>query len=248
MRTSVNLYVLETVLHLVGVVPAALSVAHATAALPGGMTLLGTDGGPPVVIDVALLSGSGVIAGSAASIGLLALVFLLASPLLLAGTVRSLGSPESRGPLKLLVLGAGRYLRFLLLHVAYLGLCIAATALLLWASGPLWGAFSAFVLVSMLAILRDLAAVVLARDGGIRACLSRIPAIVRRRPVLVFVGAVAQAAAVWLLVLGAVRLQLELHAETVSRAILLGLAVQALVLGRCLVRCSWLGALVRHDS
>jgi len=247
LRTSINLYVLETVLHLVGVLPACLSILVATAALPEGATLLGGPG-PALIVDAVLLSGPGVLVGSLVSAGLLALLFLLAAPLLMAGTVRSLGVPDRPGVVRLLALGARRYPRFLLLHVLFVALCAGGSVLLVWTSGPLRGGIASFVLVGIFAVVRDMAAAVLRRDDRIRACLARMPGLVARRPVVVIGGAVLQTAAVWLLVLGAVRLQLELHAETVARAMILGLVVQSLVLSRCLVRCSWLRALVRRDS
>jgi hypothetical protein len=247
LRTSISLYVHETTLQLIGVLPVCLSILAATAALPDGATLLGGQG-PPVIVDAILLSGPGMLVGSLVSAGLLTLLFLLAAPLLLAGTIRSLGSPDGPEALRLVGLGARRYPMFLLLHVLFVALCAGGSVLLVWTAGPLRGALAAFVLVGLLAILRDMSAVVLCGQERIPDCLARIPALVARRPLPVIGGAILQAAAAWLLVLGAVRLQLELHAETVARALVLGLVVQSLVLARCLVRCAWLRALVRHDS
>ncbi len=246
-RTSVSLYVLETALHLVGAAPAALAVAAATASLPPAMTLLGGQGAP-TIIDVALLSGPAVPIAAIVSAGLLALAFLLASPLLLAGTIRTLAGSGPADPWRLLARGARRYPRFLLLHVAFLGLCAGGSVLLVWSAGPLWGAFASLGLVATFTILRDAVAVSLGREARIRDGLARVAALARLRHLPVLAAAVIQFAAALLLVLLAVRLQLEMHAETVIRAVILGLLVQGLVLARCLVRCAWLGALVRHDS
>jgi hypothetical protein len=247
LRTSIHLYVLETLLHLLAATPAALVVVAATASLPPPASLMGEQG-PALIIDVVTLPAPGVLVTTLVSAGVLLLLFLLASPLLMAGTVRSLASTGPAGPLGLVVLGARRYPRFLLLHVAYLGLCAGGSALLVWSASPLRGAILAFGFIAVCSFLRDLGAVVLRGDEGIRACLARIPALLARRPLPVLGGAVMQTAAVWLIMLGALRVQLELHGESLTRAVLLTLLVQALVLSRCLVRCTWLGALVRHDS
>jgi hypothetical protein len=247
MRTAISLYVLETLLAVLAVVPAAGAVTAAAWGLPRGLSLLGTDG-PPILADLLVHGGPGFPVGVGASLVALLLVSLFASPLLMAGTVACLGEGDGGGPVHLLMAGARRYPRYLLLHAVYVCLSAGACALLVWLAGPVEGSIGSAALVLALGGVRDVSAAVIRRpDASLRALPSAFLAL-KEHPASVVGGFLVQMLASWLLCLAAFQVQIAFHGETVATAVAVTAVAQLMMLARCAVRCGWLGMLIRIDS
>lgn len=246
LRTAISLYVLETMVSLVAVIPVALAVTVVTLGLPPGLSLLGTDG-PPVLSDALVNGGLGVFVCAAVTALLFVVHGLFVAPLLMAGTIHCLEGEARPGPVRLVVTGVLHYPRYLVLHLVFVVVSAAACTLLVWLVGfP--GAVAAAALILALWAARDVVSASMHHPGPAIRSVSRAMAMVRKHPVSMAAGFLLQASAGWLLCLAALQVQVAFHEETVLRALVVTAVAQVMLLVRCMVRCGWLRILVHIDS
>jgi hypothetical protein len=241
-HAGLSLWGLEAAAAVLAALPVAGALAAVTGHLPSVVPLWGPRGFS-LVLEAAWVEASATVPWALAGTGVLVLSALVVAPLLLAGVVGALENGRT-GPLSMLRAGVRRWGRTAVWQLVYLAACTGgAVGAVAWL-GPESGGVAAGACLVLLGGVRDAGAVALGRTRRPLAMLRAMGAMVADRPVELTGAFLVQAMACLLLCVGALRLQLLDRGTSAAAAAGVLAGVQALMAGRCIVRCWWLGRIV----